>query len=134
MTSGLVNVSAVLQSGEYKREYTYTNETGGYNDTTGEWESIVSVSTPASGSIQPLLDEDLQELIEWGIGGARILSAIRIITAEDLLVAENGDPTSTTGSTVEYDGLFWKVIDNEDYSEHGHNEFVAVRIDNISKV
>ena len=129
MASTLVNPSDVLNTAQYKQDFTYTNETGAFNDSTGRWEPVTSAALPASGSIQPVIRTEFHELLEWAGGGARIVSAILIFTQSDLIAAENGDPTSGTGSTVTHDGLKWKVIDIQDYSAHGHKEVIAVRID-----
>ena len=130
MPSGLVNVSNVLAAGEYKQTFSYYNEGGAYNPTTGKWESTSQDPVEAFGSIQPVPRDDLRNLLSWQEGGARILSAILIYTQADLVPAENGQPDSATGSVVLHNALLWKVIEIDDYSAHGHKECIAVRIDN----
>jgi hypothetical protein len=111
------------------QDFSFTNETGSHNDTTGKWESSVSNPVQGRGSIQPVPKEDLQTMIDWRVGGAMIKSAIVIFTTASLVACENGDPSGSTGSTVYHDGLSWKVVMIDDFRPHGHIEAIAVRID-----
>jgi hypothetical protein len=124
------SVDPVLIGLENIQSFSFTNETGSYDDTTGKWVPVISDPVSGQGSIQPVPKEELQTMIDWQIGGAKILSAIVIFTTADLIAAENGDPSGSVGSTVYHDGLKWKVVMIDDFRPHGHIEAIAVRSDN----
>jgi len=128
MTVTLSHNNDALSGLDTLEAFTFTNETGGYNDTTGKWEEVTSPPVSGIGSIQPVPIEELRERIEWEDGGAKIISAILIYTTANLIAAKNSDPASV-GSSVLYKALDWKVISIDDYSNHGHIEAVAVRVD-----
>lgn len=127
MATGLVNVSNILSAGEYRQDFKYYREVGGYNSETGEYFRIFPAAISAFGSVQPVPREELHELTKWLDGGGRLRSAILIFTQANLQASES--PSSSSGDIVEYGGKSWRVVEIQDYSPHGHKEVIAVNTD-----
>jgi hypothetical protein len=127
---GLLDNSGILSNPAFRVDLTVKRRQAGAWDTdSGKWLSgAPEADQVAIASVQPATFQDNQYLVLNMEGGQRLTAAIRIYSSFEFTPATVGT-AAREGDVVVYKGLEWAVITVGDFSGHGHQKVLGVRID-----
>lgn len=136
MALGRNTARRILTGSKYTECVTILQTLAGARDDNGEFIAGKTVKTQVNASIENVGLQTLSLLRDNSIAGERIVDVreffITTLNTNFIRPVRVGDVGQSSNDKIEYAGFTWDILRVEDFTNHGHIEIIAARIEGQS--